>query len=255
MIKVLKKYNFLFKELVKRDFRQKYKKTSLGIIWSILNPLAEFAVLMLIFNNVFRRDTPHFTTYMLTGILVYSYFNNATSSGMHSFLYNAGIIQKIKLPIWLFPLSKNVSATITFLINLLLLIPFMIADHVPFTWKIVFLVYPLLVMLCMNVGVSLIMASLYVFFKDTQYFYGIFCRLLYFGCAIFWYDTALSEKGQMILKINPIYDFITYFRSILIYGEIPSLMIHLYLLGFSLLMLGIGVLVYRCNKNKFIFYL
>ena len=110
MIKTLKQHQFLFRELVKRDFRQKYKKTTLGVIWSILNPLAEFLVLMLIFKNIFSRNTPHYTIYMLVGILNYTYFNNATHTGMQSFLNNAGIIQKIKVPTWIFPLSKNVSA-------------------------------------------------------------------------------------------------------------------------------------------------
>ena len=93
MIKTLKQHQFLFRELVKRDFRQKYKKTTLGVIWSILNPLAEFLVLMLIFKNIFSRNTPHYTIYMLVGILNYTYFNNATHTGMQSFLNNAGIIQ------------------------------------------------------------------------------------------------------------------------------------------------------------------
>ena len=111
MIKTLKQHQFLFRELVKRDFRQKYKKTTLGVIWSILNPLAEFLVLMLIFKNIFSRNTPHYTIYMLVGILNYTYFNNATHTGMQSFLNNAGIIQKIKVPTWIFPLSKNVFMT------------------------------------------------------------------------------------------------------------------------------------------------
>ena len=98
MIKTLKQHQFLFRELVKRDFRQKYKKTTLGFIWSILNPLAEFLVLMLIFKNLFSRNTPHYTIYMLVGILTYSYYSNASQTGMQSFLGNAGIIQKIKVP-------------------------------------------------------------------------------------------------------------------------------------------------------------
>lgn len=183
MIKTLKQHQFLFRELVKRDFRQKYKKTTLGFIWSILNPLAEFLVLMLIFKNLFSRNTPHYTIYMLVGILTYSYYSNASQTGMQSFLGNAGIIQKIKVPTWIFPLSKNVSALFNFFITLILLIPFMIYDHMGFTWKLVFLIYPIILMFFFNLGVSMILASLYVFFKDIQYFYNIFCRLLYFCCA------------------------------------------------------------------------
>jgi ABC-2 type transport system permease protein len=212
-------------------------------------------ILMLIFKNLFGRDTPHYTIYMLVGILNYTYFSNATTSGMQSFLNNAGIIQKIKLPIWIFPLSKNVSALINFFITLVLLVLFMFIDHIVFTWKLIFLVIPIVLLFIMNYGISLILASMYIFFKDVQYFYHIFCRLLYFCCAIFWYDTSLSETGQKLLRLNPIYDFITYYRSIIISAQIPSLSTHLILLGYSVAFLLIGMLVYNRNKNKFVFYL
>ena len=221
MIKTLKQHQFLFRELVKRDFRQKYKKTTLGVIWSILNPLAEFLVLMLIFKNIFSRNTPHYTIYMLVGILNYTYFNNATHTGMQSFLNNAGIIQKIKVPTWIFPLSKNVSALFNFFITLVLLIPFMIYDHMGFTWKLVFLI----------------------------------CRLLYFCCAVFWYDTSMSETRQKLLHINPVYDFIYYSRTVIIHKQIPTMFDHLILLGYTVLFLVIGLLIYHFNKNKFVYYL
>ncbi|MDO4156595.1 MAG: ABC transporter permease, partial [Oscillospiraceae bacterium] len=230
-------------------------KTTLGVIWSVLNPLAEFLILMMIFKNLFGRTTPHYTIYMLVGILTYGYFSNATTSGMQSFLSNAAIIQKIKLPIWLFPLSKNVSALINFFITLILLIPFMIIDGVAFTWKLIFLIVPIILLFLMNYGISLILASLYIFFKDVRYFYSIFCRLLYFCCAVFWYDTSLSEQGQKLLHINPIYDFITYSRSIIIHAQIPSLIDHLILIAYTVGLLLIGFLIYHYNKEKFVFYL
>ena len=255
MIKTLKHHQFLFRELVKRDFRQKYKKTTLGFIWSILNPLAAFLVFMLIFKNLFSRNTPHYTIYMLVGILTYSYYSNASQTGMQSFLGNAGIIQKIKVPTWIFPLSKNVSALFNFFITLILLIPFMIYDHMGFTWKLVFLIYPIILMFFFNLGVSMILASLYVFFKDIQYFYNIFCRLLYFCCAVFWYDTSMSETAQKILHINPIYDFIYYSRMVFFFFFFFLLFVHLVLLGYTILFLGLGILIYRCNKDKLVYYL
>ena len=255
MIKTLKQHQFLFRELVKRDFRQKYKKTTLGFIWSILNPLAEFLVLMLIFKNLFSRNTPHYTIYMLVGILTYSYYSNASQTGMQSFLGNAGIIQKIKVPTWIFPLSKNVSALFNFFFTLFLLIPFMIYDHMGFTWKLGFLIYPIILMFFFNLGVSMILASLYVFFKDIQYFYSIFCRLLYFCCAVFWYDTSMSETAQKILHINPIYAFIYYSRMVIIHQQNPTLYDNLVLLGYTILFLGLGILIYSCNKGKFVYYL
>ncbi len=255
MIKTLKKYRYLLARLVQRDFIQKYKKTTLGIIWSVLSPLCEFAILMFIFKNMFGRDMPHFTIYMLVGVLSYSYYSNATTNGMHSFLSNAGIMHKIKLPSWLFPLSKNISATINFLITCIILVVFMFVDRLAPTWNMVLLLYPFVLFFFFNLGISLILATMYVFFKDTQYIYSIFNRLLYFCCAIFWTPDHLSENSQKILMINPVYDFIAYGRSIILYGEIPSLEMHLILFGYTVLVLLLGIIVYRCNRNKFVFYL
>lgn len=255
MIKTLKKYRFLLSRLIKRDFIQKYKKTTFGVLWSVLNPLFEFFTLMLIFQNMFGRDTPHFTTYLIIGVLIYSFYTNATTQGMQSFLFNSSIINKIKLPIWLFPLSKNISAGLNFLITCLVMVLFMFIDNITFTWNLLFLLYPFVLLFFFNLGVSMILATMFVFFKDTSYLYNIFNRLLYFCCAIFWTVDRFPENAQKYLMINPVYDFILYTRTVIIDGVIPGMDLHLILLGYTLAVTLIGLLVYNCNKKKFIFYL
>ncbi len=248
-------YRFLLSRLVKRDFIQRYKKTTLGVVWSILSPLCEFAIMMLVFKNIFGRDTPHYTTYILSGLLLYNYYGNATTSGMTSLLSNAGILNKIKLPTWLFPLSKTISATINFLITCVVLVVFMIIDDITFSWQFVFLLYPAILFFLFNLGVSFLLASLYVFFKDVSYLYSIFNRLVFYCSAIFWKASSLGTVGQSLLHINPIYNFIYYVRSILIDGCIPSNEVHLLLLAQTGILLLIGWTVYTCSKDKFIFYL
>ncbi len=255
MIKTLKKYRFLLSRLIKRDFIQKYKKTTFGVLWSVLNPLFEFFTLMLIFQNMFGRDTPHFTTYLIIGVLIYSYYTNATTQGMQSFLFNSSIINKIKLPTWLFPLSKNISAGLNFLITCLVMVFFMFIDNITFTWNLLFLLYPFVLLFFFNLGVSMILATMFVFFKDTSYLYNIFNRLLYFCCAIFWTVDRFPENAQKYLMINPVYDFILYTRTVIIDGMLPGMELHLILLGYTLAVTLIGLLVYNCNKKKFIFYL
>lgn len=255
MIKALKDYRFLLSRLVKRDFIQKYKKTALGIIWSVMNPLCELMILMLVFKNIFGRDTPYYTTYVIIGILTYNYYSNATTQGMESLLHNSGIINKIKLPTWLFPLSKNISATMNFLITCVVMVLFILLDHITITWKILLLVYPYVLMFFFNLGVSLILSSIYVFFKDTSYLFHIFNRLLYYCCAIFWTVEHFPEKGQALLKFNPIYDFIFYTRTIIIDGQIPGLDIHLIMLAYTVAAVISGMIVFHFNKKKFIFYI
>lgn len=255
MVKSLKDYKFLLSRLVKRDFIQKYKKTAFGIIWSILNPLCELFILTFVFKNIFGRTAPHYTIYIITGVLTFNYYSNATTHGMDSFLYNANIINKIKLPMWLFPLSKNISATINFLITCLIMVVLMVLDRITFTWNLLLLAYPFLLMFFFNFGLSLILSSMYVFFKDVSYFYHIFNRLLYFCCAIFWTTDRFPEHVKKLLRFNPIYDFILYNRTVIIYGVIPDLQLHLIMLAYTIGVFAIGMIVYHCNKNKFIFYL
>lgn len=255
MISVLRQYKFLLARLVKRDFIQKYKKTTLGILWSFLNPLCEFFVMMLIFKNMFGRNTPHYTTYIITGVMGFNFYHSSTTQGMGSLLYNGAIINKIKLPTWLFPLSKNISELFNFLITFSVVAVFMVIDNVAFTWKLVFLVYPILMMFFINLGISLILGSLYVFFKDISYFYQIFNRLLYYCSAIFWTIDRIPERLQPIFQLNPVFDFIDYVRIVIINGEIPGLDCHLFLLEYAAIFLLFGVIVYRCSRNKFIFYL
>ncbi len=255
MFKTLYQYRYLFSRLVQRDFIQRYKKTALGVLWSVLSPLCEFAILMFIFKNLFGRNTPHYTIYMFIGVLSYSYYSSATTNGMQSFLSNAGIMHKIKLPNWLFPLSKNVSAALNFLITCVIMIVFMVVDKLVPTPAILTLLYIFPLFFLFNVGVSLILASLYVFFKDVQYLYHIFNRLLYFCCAIFWTTDHMSDSFKQALLFNPVYDFILFGRTAIIDGVVPPLYLHLILLGYTAAVLLIGILVYRCNRNKFIFYL
>ncbi len=255
LIKTLIQSRYLFTQLVKRDFRQKYKKTTLGLLWSALNPLCEFAIMMLIFRNLFGRDTPHYTIYLLTGVLVYGMFSSATHGGMTAILSNSGIITKINVPKWFFVLSKNVACLVDFGITFLILIVFMVLDDIAFTWKFVFLLIPLGCLILFNLGVSMILSTMYVFFKDTQYLYNIFCRLLNYLSAIFWQVSILPEQYRDLLKINPLYDYIVYFRSIIIDGMIPSLTDHLICIGYAAVFFLAGCITYKLNNKKFIYYL
>ena len=118
MLETLKKHQFLFEELVKRDFKKKYKRTILGMAWSILSPMLTLLVMRLVFTRFFGRMTAHYTTYLFCGNLVFSYFNESTSQGMSALMGNAGIFTKVNIPKYLFLFSKNVQTLINFGITL-----------------------------------------------------------------------------------------------------------------------------------------
>ena len=138
IVQTLKQHQFLFEELVKRDFKKKYKRTILGMGWSLLSPLMMLLVMRLVFTQFFGANTPHYTTYLFCGNLVFSFFNESTSQGMTSLMANAGIFTKVNVPKYLFLFSKNVQCLINFGLTLIVFFLFCVLDHITFTWKFIF---------------------------------------------------------------------------------------------------------------------
>ena len=185
MYQKLSKYSFLFEELVKRDFKKKYKRTILGMGWSILAPLLQLLVLRIVFTQFFGRNMDHYTIYLFCGTLLFSYFSESTGQGMLSLIGNASIFTKVNIPKYLFLFSKNVQALINFGLVLVVFFIFCILDGITFTWKFILLLYPVISLLLFNIGVGLILSALFVFFRDIQYLWGVFTQLLMYMSAIF----------------------------------------------------------------------
>lgn len=254
MIKKIKKYQFLFEELVKRDFKKKYKRTVLGMAWSVLSPLLTLLVMRLVFTQFFGRNTPHYTTYLFCGNLVFSYFNESTSQGMTSLMGNAGIFSKVNVPKYLFLFSKNVQTLINFGLTLCVFFVFCILDGITFTWKFVMLLYPITCLVLFNIGIGLILSALFVFFRDIQYLWSVFLQLLMYMSAIFYTIDRYSYKVQCAFLLNPVYLFIRYFRKIVIDAAIPTSWFHLLMAADVTLVLVIGCWMYKEYNTKFLYY-
>ena len=251
MLQKFKKYQFLFEELVKRDFKKKYKRTVLGMAWSVLSPLLTLLVMRLVFTQFFGRTTPHYTTYLFCGNLVFSYFNEATSQGMSSLMGNASIFTKVNVPKYLFLFSKNIQTLINFGLTLCV---FCILDHITFTWRLIWLLYPIICLVLFNIGVGLILSALFVFFRDIQYLWSVFTQLLMYLSAIFYTIDQFNHTIQCIFLLNPVYLFIRYFRKIVIEMTIPSIWFHLLMIADVAIVLGIGFLIYKKYNHRFLYY-
>lgn len=254
MIQKLKTYQFLFEELVKRDFKAKYKRTVLGMAWSILSPLLTLLIMRLVFTNFFGRGTPHYTTYLFCGNLIFSFFNDSTNQGMTSLMGNAHIFTKVNVPKYIFLLSKNVQCLINFGLTLCVFFIFCILDHITFTWRFICLLYPICLLVLFNIGVGMILSALFVFFRDIQYLWGVFTQLLMYLSAIFYTIDTFSPKVQRFFLGNPVYLFIRYFRLIVIEASVPSLQYHLLMAADTILVLGIGCWVYKKYNHQFLYY-
>ena len=245
---------FLFSELVKRDFKKKYKGTYLGMVWSILSPLLTLLVMRLVFSNFFGADIPHYTIYLFCGNIVFSFFTEATNTGMSSLLENAHIFSKINVPKYLFLFSKNISALINFSLTFVIFILFCAIDGVTFTFAFLALVFPILCLIFFNLGIGLILSALYVFFRDVQYLWSVFTMLLMYMSAIFYRVDTFSPTVQSLFLLNPIYVYIKYFRLAVLTGTLPSVEYHILAAAYAFVAMLIGLLMYRKCNQKFLYY-
>ena len=254
MFSRFKKHQFLFEELVKRDFKQKYKRTVLGMGWSVMSPLLTLLVMKLVFTQFFGRNMPHYTTYLFAGNLMFSYYREATTGGMNALMSNAHIFTKINVPKYMFLLTKNVSAIINFGLTLLVFFLFAAIDGVTFSWKFITILYPVLCLMVFNIGVGLILSALFVFFRDISYLYDVFTMLLMYMSAIFYTVDGYAPAVQRLFLLNPVYCAIKYVRLVVLEGTIPSAPFHLLLLFYAAMAMVLGGMMYKKKNHDFLYY-
>lgn len=254
-LKNLKKNQFLFEELVKRDFKQKYKRTVLGMGWSVLSPLLTLLVMKVVFTEFFGRNTQYFTTYMFCGNIVYTYYKESTKSGMSALMDNKGIITKINVPKYLFLLSKNVSSLINFGLTLVLLFIFAAIDGVPFGFHFLALIYPIVCLVVFNIGIGLILSALFVFFRDISYLYDVFTLMVMYCSAIFYQVDRYPASVRQVFFLNPVYCYIDYFRVVTMKSQLPDLKLHLLCAVYAVAALVIGGTIYKKQNQKFLYYM
>lgn len=254
MIQRFKEFQFLFEELTKRDFRKKYKRTMLGVLWSVLNPLLTFVIMRAVFSQFFGTTIPHYTTYLFAGNLVYSYFMEATNNGMYALTSNKEIFSKVNLPKYMFVLSANTSAFINFLLTTGIFLLFAAIDGIAFTWSMLLLIFPILFLLMFNIGVSLILSATNLFFQDTKYLYGLFTMLLMYLSAIFYQVESFPVAYQRLFLLNPVYVYIKFVRIVVIEGSAPSIEFILLAMMYAVIVNVVGALIYKRHNNRFLYY-
>ena len=254
LLKLYKQYQFVFTELVKRDFKKKYKRSFLGVLWSMLSPLMMLLVLNFVFGTFFARNQEYYTIYLFSGWLIFQFYNDATNGAMNSLMANASIFSKVKVPKYMFLFSRVASSSINFFLTLLIYFAFVIAYGLPITWKFITLLYPIACLFLLILGIGLILSALFVFFRDVQYLYGIFSMALMYATPIFYTVDIIGSDKAWIFSLNPLYYCVTYFRSVVIEGVIPDPLFHGIMLAISLLLFAIGCWMYKKYNYKFLYY-
>lgn len=249
------RYSFLLEQLVKRNFNTKYRQSMLGVLWSFLNPLMTMAVQYLVFSQLFRSDITHFPVYLLTGIILFSFFNECVTLGMDSIVLNGPLITKVAMPKLIYPLSRSISSFISLVISLVPLLGAMLLSGTPLTPALLLVPAAIVLLFLFSLGMSLILCTLNVFFRDTRFLWSVVSLLWTYATPIFYPISIIPAAWQPIFRLNPMFQFIDFLRTVILRGAWPSWGQWGACLLCAALPLALGLLVFRRNEHKFVFHL
>lgn len=254
-ITALSKYRFLIEQLVARDFKSKYKRSVLGVLWSFLNPLLTMTVQYIIFSTIFKADVKNYPVYLLTGVVLFSFFSEATNMSLMSIVGNASLITKVYVPKYIYPVTRVLSSSVNLLISLIPLFIMVLFTRTRITISYLLLIFPVACLIVFCIGMAFLMSSAMVFFRDTQFLWSVFSMLWMYATPIFYPENILPEGIDVVLKINPMYHFIKFSRIVIINGISPEPRLYLACALVALAFLAVGAFVFRKTQDKFVFYI
>ena len=256
IIRNFTKYNNLLYELVKKNIKLKYRRSYLGILWTLIEPLLTMIVLTVVFGTFFNKGTKQFPVYVLTGRLLFSFFQSATKAGLKSVSGNSSMIKKVYVPKYIYVVSSVVSNFLIFLISLIVLVGVGIVLKVEPTMYLVQAWIPLAILFVMSLGVSLILATLSVFFRDVEYIWGVARMLVMYASAIFYPVERIIKSGKgWVFNMNPVYMCIANFRNSVLYGVPMNMHYCVLSAGIAVVLLVIGMVLFYKKQDDFILYL
>jgi lipopolysaccharide transport system permease protein len=238
--------------LVGRDFKLRYKRSLFGIAWSMLVPLAQFGVLWLVFRRFVPLNIPHFTTFLFTGLLPWTWLQSSLLTSALSVVDNRELVKQPGFPVGLLPMTSVLSQSAHFLLALPLLGLFMAIDGCPPTLALAALPGVILIQLILIISLSYIVASIQVRFRDLQYLLGIALFLGFYLTPIFWDVATVQEDYRHVLEMNPLTALLNGYRSILVNGSWPELQPLLTVAAGSIVVLALGIATFSITRTRFV---
>jgi ABC-type polysaccharide/polyol phosphate export permease len=249
------RYRELLRNLVLRDIKKRYKRSALGFLWVMLDPLLMMLVFYFVFAGFFGGMVVNYTAYVISGITMWQLFAQGTKVSSTAFLYNRSLINKISLPKSIFPVSVVISALVHFTFSLVPLFFIIIISGTRLSYNLISLPLVVLSLFIFSVGISLIISSLSVFFHDFVYIYDVFIMAWMYLSAIFYPVSILPERFQLLMAFNPVYHYISLFRACLYDSSIPKTEHFIWAVVFAAVSFLIGCAVYHKSRDRIIFYL
>ncbi|MBR6029821.1 MAG: ABC transporter permease [Clostridia bacterium] len=251
----MRHYDFLIRQLVSRDFNTKYRQSLLGVVWSFLNPLLTMTVQYIVFSTLFSTSIDNFPVYLLTGIVLFNFFSEACTLGLESIVSNGSLINKVYMPKYIYPFSRTLSSLINMLITLIPLLMLMLFTGTPITWSLLLMPIDLLLLFGFTLGLTLLLCTLNVFFRDTRFLWSVLVLLWTYLTPLFYPESIIPFGLRTVYRMNPMYQFITFLRAIAMEGTAPTPANLLGCLIASAGMLLLGSWVFHRHQDHFVFHL
>ena len=246
------KFKPLLSELISRDIKIKYRKSVLGVLWTLLNPLLMMIVLSVVFSNLFKFDIENFPLYLLSGQIIFNFYNDSTSTAMSAIIGNAALIKKVYVPKYLFVISRVFSSFINLMASFTALMLVMVATRAELHWTVILSLVPLALLMILSLGVGLILAALTVKFRDIMHLYSVFMTVLMYLTPVIYPMSILPEWLEKIVLLNPLTNILTMFRDVMINNtlfDVWSLVIAIIETAFFMIA---GLYVFYKNQDQFI---
>ncbi len=256
MFETFLRYRYLLANLIGRDLKVKYRRSVLGILWSLLNPILLMLVLNAVFSHVFRNNLEHFPLYLISGQTLFAFFTEATNGALMSVVGSSALIKKVYVPKYIFPLEKVLFAFVNMLFSMAAIVLLILMYGVPLSPTMLLFPVPLVTMLMFAAGLGLLLANLCVFFRDIRHLYSVLTTAWMYLTPIF-YDIEMLKGSAVypIVRYNPLTCYITYFRDVFIYGNVPTLEQNLLCFGYGLAALVLGTWAFKRTQDRFILHI
>lgn len=238
-----------------RDIKKKYRRSILGYLWSMLNPLLTMLITAMVFSNLFRFQIDNFALYLLTGQLIFTFYSEATSFAMGSILENGSLIKKVYVPKYLFPISRVSSSAVNLLFSLPAMLAIMLYTDHEITITLVACIVPLILLYFFCIGIGLFISALAVYFRDIFHLYGVLITVLNYATPIFYPVNIIPEEYKFVVEYNPLYYFLSAFREVAYNNTLPSIELLSICTVFSVGALVVGAYYFNKKQNTFVMYL
>ena len=261
----LQKDIFILKQLVGKDFKIKYRRSFLGVAWSVLNPLLMMIVMAIVFTTIFAQGrngsiTPEmYPLYLIVGNVTFTVMSDSTSQALSSIIHASSLLKKVKVHRFVFPVQKVLFSLVNFAFSLIAVAIVMLWFHVVPTWHLLLLPICLILLMFFCMGVGLLLSAATVFFRDVMHLWSVVLTAWTYFTPIFWTTDFIPMMDSHILRVlmyaNPMYNYLQFMRDIFLFQTCPTPLELGLCVAWAVIAMAIGYTVFHKNEHKFILYI